>query len=473
MKKLKKLISFLLAAAMMVMLASFCGTALAVEDPEIAAKAAILVERDSGEVLYSLNSDEEMEPASTTKIMTMLLAIEAIERGEVTQDDIVTVSESAVSNVGDNAVTAELEAGEEISLLNLLYLAALPSANDACNVIAEYISGSVENFVRLMNSRAAEMGCEHTHFMNANGMPVEGHYSSARDLASMIKDGYELELFRKITGTATYTVPSTNIHPQRSLSNTNKLLSKDSEYYYQHAVCGKTGSTTNAGYCLASVGSDSKLTLISVILGAEYDRNESGVLVYEHFAETSRLMEWGFNNFSYRAILDVSNLLANVPVEMGEGTDSVVLRPEKSITMLVENDISIDNQVSYDITVYSEVNDEKLVAPVYAGDVLGEVEVFYKGESQGTVKLVSNSTVPLMRTEYLKSEFKKGLTSKYIKGTIWFIVLLFIAYIVYLVAFYINKNKKRRYAEAAAYARENSGGDSNQKESAAPARRTR
>jgi hypothetical protein len=158
-------------------------------------------------------------------------------------------------------------------------------------------------------------------------------------------------------------------------------------------------------------------------------------------------MEWGFNNFSYRSISDVSNLLADVPVEMGEGTDSVVLRPEESITMLVENDVSTDNQISYDITVYSEVNDETLVAPVYSGDVLGEVEVFYKGESQGTVKLVANSTVPLMRTEYLKSEFKKGLSSKYIKGTIWFIVLLLIAYIAYIV--YYNTNKKKRQPAAA------------------------
>jgi D-alanyl-D-alanine carboxypeptidase (penicillin-binding protein 5/6) len=326
----------------------------------------------------------------------------------------------------------------------------------------------VENFVRLMNSRAAELGCDHTHFVNPHGMPADDHYTTAHDLYLMLKEAYNNELFVKLTGTATYTVPSTNTHVQRSISNTNKLLSKESEYYYQNAVCGKTGSTDGAGYCLAAVGTDEKLTLISVVLGAEYESNDSGVRVYKQFAETSRLMEWGFNNFSYRSILDVSNLLADVPVEMGEGTDSVVLRPEESITMLVENDVSTDNQISYDITVYSEVNDETLVAPVYSGDVLGEVEVFYKGESQGTVKLVANSTVPLMRTEYLKSEFKKGLSSKYIKGTIWFIVLLLIAYVSYIV--YYNTNKKKRQPAAAPVASASpTGGAQKPKETASAA----
>ena len=418
MKKLKNLVSFLLVAVMLVSMIALSGAALAVDDPEISAKSAVLLEVDSDQVLYSLNSDEKRDPASTTKIMTLLLAVEAIERGEVTAEDMVTITSDVDTGISEGAVTVELEPGEEMSLLNLMYCAALPSANDACNAIAEYISGSAENFVRLMNSRAAELGCENTHFENSHGLPNENHYSTAYDLALIMKEAYSHEQFVKITGTSTYTVPSTELHAQRNLITTNKLLSKESEYYYQNAVCGKTGSTDDAGYCLVSVGSDEKLTLVSVILGAEYERNDSGVRVYQHFAETSRLMEWGFNNFSYRSILDVSNLLADVPVEMGEGTDSVVLRPEESITMLVENDVSTDNQITYDITVYSEVNDETLVAPVYSGDVLGEVEVFYKGESQGTVKLVANSTVPLMRTEYLKSEFKKGLSSKWIKGTI-------------------------------------------------------
>jgi D-alanyl-D-alanine carboxypeptidase (penicillin-binding protein 5/6) len=136
MKKLKNFISFLMAAVMLVSLVAISGSALAVEDPAIDAKAAILEELDSDQVLYSLNSDEERAPASTTKIMTILLAVEAIDRGEVTQDDVVTISANVNADVDEDATSVGLEPGEEISLLNLLYCAALPSANDACNAIA-------------------------------------------------------------------------------------------------------------------------------------------------------------------------------------------------------------------------------------------------------------------------------------------------------------------------------------------------
>lgn len=448
MKKFKNLISLFMAVLMIVSLFTICGTAYAADDPAIEAASAVLVEVSSGEVLYDYNANEICEPASTTKIMTLLLAVEAIERGDISEDDVVTITENANAELPSGSSTAELTTGEEISMMNLLYCAALASANEGCNAIAEYVGGSIDNFVKQMNTRAKELGCENTQFMNPHGLSTEGHYTTAYDLYLMLNEAYTHELFVKITGTSTYTVPSTNAHIQRSLTNTNKLLDKNSDYYYENVICGKTGSTDNAGYCLATVGSNEKLTLISVVMGAEYTSSDNGRKIYQHFSESRRLLEWGFENFSFRTILDTSDLLAEVPIKMGEGSDSVVLHPEESITMLVENTLATDNEVTYNIAVYSEKNDEDLVAPVNAGDILGEVEVFYKGESLGVVKLVANSTVPLLRTEYLKEEFSNALSSGWMKAAIFFIIVIVALYVGYIV--YYNLSVKNKSATAAA-----------------------
>ncbi|MBE6948463.1 MAG: D-alanyl-D-alanine carboxypeptidase [Ruminococcaceae bacterium] len=450
MKKFKNLVSFFMAAVLIASMFLMSGTALAAEDPAIEAKSAILVEVGSGEVLYDLNANEILEPASTTKIMTLLLAVEAIESGDLAEDDMIIISENATANLPAGSSTAELTPGEEISMLNLLYCAALSSANEGCNAIAEAVSGSIDVFVRQMNARAKELGCENTKFVNPHGLSADGHYTTAYDLYLMLNEAYKHELFVKITGTSVYTVPSTNAHIQRSLTNTNKLIDKNSDYYYENVKCGKTGSTDAAGYCLATVANDSKLTLISVVMGAEYKSTDNGGKIYQHFSESRRLLEWGFNNFSYRYILDTSNLLAEVPILMGEGSDSVVLHPEESITLLVENTVTPDDDITYDITVYSEENDEDLVAPVSAGDVLGEVEVFYKGESQGVVKLIANSTVPLLRTEYLKAEFGEALSSGWIRGAIFFIIIVLVLYIGYVVYYNIAVASKKKSASTAA-----------------------
>lgn len=446
MKKLKNLISFFMAVLMIVSLLAANGTAYAVDDPAIEAASAVLVEVSSGEVLYDYNANQICEPASTTKIMTLLLAVEAIERGDISEDDIVTITENANAGLPSGSSTAELTAGEEISMLNLLYCAALASANEGCNAIAEYVSGSIDNFVKQMNSRAKELGCENTQFMNPHGISTEGHYTTAYDLYLMLSEAYTHELFVKVTGTSTYTVPSTNAHIQRSLTNTNKLLDKNSDYYYENVICGKTGSTDNAGYCLATVSSNEKLTLISVVMGAEYTTSDNGSKIYQHFSESRRLLEWGFDNYSFRTILDTSDLLAEAPVKMGEGSDSVVLHPAESITMLVENDITTDNDITYKIAVYSEENDEDLVAPINAGDVLGEVEVFYKGESLGVVKLVANSTVSLLRTEYFKAEFGNALSNGWMKATVFFIILVIALYIGYIVYYNLSVKNKQETA---------------------------
>jgi len=434
MKKFKNLVTILTAASVILSLCLFCAPAMALEEPEVDAPSAILMELGSGKVMFEQEADDLRGPTSMSKIMTLLIACEAIERGEVSQDETVVITETVTEARGYDDSNVELTIGEEMSLLNLMYCAGVADANDAATAIAEHISGNIDRFVQRMNSRAADLGCENTTFMNPTGVGADGQFTTARDMCKIIAEAYNHELFNKISGSPTYMVPGTNNHIQRSLTNTNRLTRTDSEYYYANCVCGKSGYSDSNGHCLATVSTDEKLVLACVVMGAEYGRNSMGNRVYKNYTEARHLMDWGFENFSYRPILDISNLIADVPIQMGEGTDTVVLRPEKSITMLVENDVSTEDGIDYKTTIYSEENDEDLIAPVNSGDVLGEVEVFYKNQSQGVVKLVANSTVPLMRSEYIKSEFKKGMASKYIRHAILFIILvvgLYVGYIVY------------------------------------------
>ena len=229
--------------------------ALAAEAPELSsAKSALIGDMSSGRILYSAGAYTRSEPASITKMMTLLLAAEAAEAGEVSLEDMVTASKNCRFDLTDDSSTAHINAGETMSLKDLMYCAALVSANEACNIIAEHVSGSVEKFIERMNSRAEELGCSGTHFANTHGLPDKDQYTTARDLFVIACEAMRHPVFAEVVGTASYTVPATNIKDERRLSSSNALINKNSvytdQYLYEGAVGIKTGHTDAAGYCL-------------------------------------------------------------------------------------------------------------------------------------------------------------------------------------------------------------------------------
>jgi D-alanyl-D-alanine carboxypeptidase (penicillin-binding protein 5/6) len=454
MKKFKFITLFLLLLVFMISLLS--PYAFAAESIDIQAKAAVLVEVSSGNVLYTKEADTKLPPASITKVMTVLLAVEACEEGKVTLDDMVTASADAMSDLDEDGSTQGIQAGETMSLRDLMYCALVSSANEACNIIGEYLAGSKEAFVEQMNQRAQELGCSNTHFANTHGLPNDNHYTTAWDLYLIFSEAIHHELFMEIAGTYEYQTEVTNRTPERrELTNTNKLIDPTSDYYYEYCTGGKTGSTDAAGYCLASVADNDGVKLISIVLGAQQVEKD-GYIETMSFVETRRLFQWGYSNFSYHTLLSTTDLVKEIDVAMGDGVDSVVLRPEKDVVVYMDNAIDVaDFERTY--RIYSEESGETLKAPIEEGEVLGEMTISYGGQEFGTVKLVANTRVDLNHLAYLRTQIAKFFSSPIVILILVIVVLLLATYVVLVVRYNQRRKKQnavKRRAQAAEKAKE-------------------
>lgn len=433
----------LFALFTVILLPAVSAPARAADDPEITTAAAYLWDLDARQVLYSKNAQEQRAPASLTKIMTVLLAVEAYENGEAALSDTVTVGPDPYFDIAADGSSAGLKPGEELTFEQLLYVAMLASANESCNVIAQFLSGDVPTFVAMMNTRAAELGCTGTHFANAHGMPDANHYSTAEDLCKIAAEAMQHNLFKRIVSTVSYTVPATNKSDARNLKNTNHLIDPSRTEYYEYAGGIKTGYTDAAGYCLIAAAAKDGRQLLSVVLGGESTVAADGRTVTTNFTETKKLLTWGFENFSFQEILSTMRLIAEVPVTLGRGISSVTLRPERSVTALLPNDADL-SQVILDPKVYEE---GPLMAPLEQGQILGEVSVSFNGVDYGTVSLVANTKVELDRTAYIMTEIKSTLANRYVRLGITIFVIMLILYVAFIVYYNIRRYNKRRVAE--------------------------
>ena len=252
------------------------------EGPAIGAESAILMDADTGEILYAKNIDERLYPASTTKLMTCLVGIE-----NASLDELVTVSREAIfANEADGS-NMGLKEGEQLTVEELMYGILITSANEACNALGEHISGSMDGYVALMNQKAAELGCVNTHFVTTNGLQDDDHYSSARDLALIGREFFKYDLLCRLSSTAYYSMQDNGLHDAHELYSKNKLY-KNREYAYEYLVGSKTGFTSVARQTLVSCAEKDGIRLICVIMKEETP--------YQ-FEDTIALFNYGFNNF--------------------------------------------------------------------------------------------------------------------------------------------------------------------------------
>ena len=355
--------------------------------PEIGCKAAYIAEPITGKVLYEKNSHEKMYPASTTKILTALLALEKCQL-----TDTAVVSQQAIDIVPEGYSNANLKAGETHTINDLLYALLLPSANEAANVLAEHISGSVEEFAELCNNRAAELGCENLHFTNANGLHDENHYCTAYDLYLIAKECRKYEAFNEIVKTKTYTLPSTDIYPEkRIIKNTNELL-YPGLYYYANCTGIKTGYTTPAGECLVASSSYNDLELISVVLGGKSSNNKG---LNERFYDTKRLCEFVYDNYSIKEIANNGDHVANLSV--GKANNET-----KALDVIVGNDIStiLPNDLNKENLLTNVYINEDIEAPIEQNQVLGHIDYHADGLVYTTDIIASHSVQKLPYTLY-------------------------------------------------------------------------
>lgn len=438
MKKLKNLSIFLLFSLVITFLAP---GALALEPPEIASKSVILIDVVTGDEIFSQNADTRAFPASLTKMITVLLAVEAIEAGQVSPDDEITATEAHMFDLIADGSTADIVPGETMTLTQLLYCAMVVSANEACNMIAEHVGGSVENFVSMMNERAKELGCTGTNFRNTHGLPDEGHYTTATDMALFAKEAVGHALFMEICGTQSTTIPATNkTDKPRELVNTNALLG-DNEHYkgytYEYASGIKTGHTNDAGYCLISTATKDEIAAIAVVMGGESKARSGGGLDVDSFADSITLYDWLFENYSYRNILEYfQSTTVSVPVEMGDNADSVAARPGGAITALLPYDVDI-SEFDFETVIYSEKEGTTLQAPIEKDEVLGEIAVYRNGTEVGNVKLVAANSIDLSKMVYMKSEVQKFFQLAVVRIAIVVLVLLILGYAFLVIRYKI------------------------------------
>ena len=428
--------------SLVLLLSVFTLPALALEDPDPRCGAAIVVDADYGEVVYEKNAYDRMYPASITKIMTSLLVLEAVERGELSLDMEVTASETAIAALTSGASTQNIKPGEVLTLEQLLYCDLVASANEACNIMAELVGGTMEGFAVLMNERAAELGMENTHFVNPNGLHDPDHYSTAYDIYLMAKEAMSHELFRTIVSTAKYVVPATNMSGARTLRTTNALIDnwRISGYVYPYAIGIKTGFTTPAGQCLASAAVDKEgRTYYCVILGAENITEEDGSITRYAFKESRRLLEWGFANFQRTTLMDQDLLLREVAVTLSE-TEHVLVHP----VGLVERTMPKD----YDPDLAELIVDlpESVEAPVAAGQHMGTVTLVYDGEELGTLPLVAADSVERSETLYYIQQVQYYLSLWWVKAAIIAFVVLVLFLILWLGVILPRRRRRRRYS---------------------------
>ena len=401
----------------------------------VAAKAALLIDLNTGRVVYEQDADERIYPASLTKIMTCLLAL---ENGNLS--DVVTVSSSALDGLDADSSVAGLQIGEQMTLENLLYCMMVVSGNDACNVIAEHIAGSVTDFVRMMNQRAYELGCLNTHFNNPHGLHDESHYTTARDLSIITQAALKSENFRQIVDTYEYQLPDDNMRQNiPKLKTTNMLIyrSMSNALYYPQAHGIKTGYTSQAGRCVISEATGDGLDLLGIVCGAKTTVLESGDLLMENFTECASLFDYGFDNYSYLTLMSPLYPVDQVKINNSAGAEAVAVAPQDEIKVLLPNDYD-PAQLVTDI----QLNSDSVDAPVREGDVLGSATITYAGEILGQTKL-------LAITDVARSEISSAAagTGAYIQKNWWkwVVIAIFAAIGAILVLILLYQLRKRRY----------------------------
>ncbi len=378
--RIKKLLIFLIILFLIVFGSSI---SYATSDaPNIASEAAILIDSSSKKILYSKSSDVRMYPASTTKILTAILTLE-----NCNLSDVVSVPYEAISSIPSGYTTAALQAGEQLTIEQLLQILLVHSANDAANVLAYHISGSIDAFSDLMNNKVAELGLVNTHFTNPSGIHNENHYSSAYDLAILMKYCMQNTTFRKFAGLKYCIIPATNKSEERVFNTTNELLIDNnnnvaSNYYYKYAIAGKTGYTTAAKNCLVSVSNKDNLELICVVLGADmYPNNLSA-----KFIDTKSLFDYGYNNYVIKKLRDKNAIATQVEILNGtEQTHNLDALIAEDIDVLISQD-NLDAEFSPEIKI-----DENLLAPIAKGKIIGKITYNIDGIEYSSDLIASHS----------------------------------------------------------------------------------
>lgn len=407
--------------------------------PNTYSEACVLMEASTGRVLYEKNSNQIMYPASTTKIMTAILTLEHCQL-----TDVATVSYEAIHSVPYGYSHASLQLGEQLTIEQLLHVLLIPSANDAANVLAEHIGGSVDSFASMMNAKATEIGCKNTHFVNPNGVHNVEHVSTAYDMALIGRYAMRNSTFRSIVSTTTYTLPTTNKYDKRDrvFNTTNELLKEDyrdrvDNYYYPYAIGIKTGYTDAAKSCIVAGAQKDGLEYIVTILGA--GTTENGLQARP--IDCKNLFEYAFNNFAISTVKEKDSVLKQVDV-------NGATKETKTLDVIIQDKIDILTDKTTVTTALIPTIDlpSDLQAPIAKNSVIGKITYTVDGVSYSSNLLAGNDVVKY-EVDWVKIIFR-----------ILFIILL-MAFITLFFTSSRNNYKKKKKSKRNIHNSESIGGN--------------
>lgn len=394
--------------------------------PSTYSPSTLLMDLDSGKILYSKNANTRMYPASTTKIMTAILTIENCQL-----TDTAVASHNAIYSVPSGYTHASIQEGEELTIEQLLNVLLIPSANEAASILAEHIAGSVEAFADMMNEKAVEIGCKDTHFVNPNGVHDENHYSTAYDLALIGKYAMQYDVFRDIASKTSCSLPATDKYPRedRLFNTTNDLLRENyskaaNNYYYPYATAGKTGYTDAAQNCIVATAKKDDISLLAVVLHGE--RTEDGLS--QRALDCKTLFEYGFNNYKHEVIAHKGDVAREI--EVSGGTND-----SKNLNLVYSEDITALVPINYDVssTTPNVKLTENMYAPISEGTNLGSITFSIDGFDYSCDLLAAHTV------------YKSNMS----KTVIELCLVLVFLFLFAKVLKFKNKRAKKRYKHAA------------------------
>ena len=407
------------------------GAEIYLEDPSLEApdtshaEAALLVDMNSGRTIYGKNADERLYPASTTKMMTAILALESGRMEETT-----TATYEALKSITLEDSHMGITIGEELSMVDLVNSMMIYSANDSANVIACHLGGTMEEFVDMMNAKALEIGMSNTHFVNPCGVHDDDHYTTANDLATLAQYCMKNEEFREIVKKPSYHIAPTNKYEvDRDLPSTNLFLSMARSSYYMYKPCTgiKTGTTEAAGHCLVSSASYNGQDLLAVVLKCDDLDVKENAFSYK---VSKSLFDFGFNNYESGVVATTGTIVTHSKVAESKKGKAVNLTVESDVNALVPKGVDITK----DVEAVTDVPDN-LTAPISKGDVLGTVTYTYNGVEMGTANLIAANDV---EQDMILHIFL--IVIGVIKNPLFFIPVI----LIIIVALIAKSRKKRR-----------------------------
>ncbi|MBO4468315.1 MAG: D-alanyl-D-alanine carboxypeptidase, partial [Clostridia bacterium] len=409
----KKIICVLLCLIITALSLPMTAAAYEPTGVDITAESCLLASLDTGEILYSKNENQKMFPASITKIMTVILMLESKDydpNGKIAMTDEVLKLMS-----GTGSSVSNLKSGEEISQLDLAYLVLMASYGDCAYLLAIRYGGSVDNFVKMMNDKAKELGMKNTHYQNPVGLHDEQNYTTAADTLILTKYAIKNETFKTICESPRYTLAATNMSRERTLSTTIFLQDTTTNYYYAYAKGVKTGYTDEAGRCLVSTASYNGYNYICIMFKCPVDPGRR-----HEFYDSKNLYKWAFNNFEFKKVADVKNPVCEVDVNLASDIDKIPLYIDKSLVTVLPK-----NADESTVTIVPHTTEKSFDAPIKKGQKMGTADIYYAERKIGTVNLISGQNVKRSNLIYIFSLIKGFFVSKYMQ--IIYVILAILA----------------------------------------------